>query len=267
MGTLPTDTRYNYPALRKALREEYSLYTDEASATLSAMNILQKKNKSPRVYYRRLRTTYFGGCRTPGLEDDRAFKSLFLHNLHESIRYEVTMHRRSHDLSMKEVKKYAQFAWETRRPQTGGRKGDTRVLGIQTSQNDILTLEGKELPRAKTEGRTRPQRHQSPPPQNVRRNQRDDDYIPRQEPTRPQQRGNFPQKGKDRFNRNPRQGYQDRKGRGDTRVPPIGKDQQPDMEKLIRKFTTEVVKQLDVLRRPSGPPDSPKEPDSGNPST
>ncbi|KAL7372877.1 hypothetical protein ABVT39_023285 [Epinephelus coioides] len=49
METLPPNTRDRYATLRKALREEYSLYTDEASATLGAFAILQKKHEPPWV--------------------------------------------------------------------------------------------------------------------------------------------------------------------------------------------------------------------------
>ncbi|KAF0039213.1 hypothetical protein F2P81_007448 [Scophthalmus maximus] len=43
METLPPDTRDCYHTLRKALREEYSPFTDEASATLGAFAIMLKK--------------------------------------------------------------------------------------------------------------------------------------------------------------------------------------------------------------------------------
>ena len=158
METLPPDTRDRYSTLRQALREEYSPYTDEASATLSAFAILQKKHESPRDFYRRLRTAYFQGHNAPGLEEDRGFKSLFLHNLHESLRYDVTMYCRTRGLSIQEIKRYAQLAWETRMRPTGTRESDSRVLGIQLSETADLALEGNEMPRAKTETKTRPPR-------------------------------------------------------------------------------------------------------------
>ncbi|KAF0024923.1 hypothetical protein F2P81_021804 [Scophthalmus maximus] len=149
METLPPDTRDRYHTLRKALREEYSPFTDEASATLGAFAIMQKKHESPRDYYRRLRNAYFQGRNAPGLEEDHAFKSLFLPNLHECLRYKVTMHCRTGGLTMQEIKKYAQLAWETRMRPSRGRESDARVLGIETSGNADLALEGNEVIRAR----------------------------------------------------------------------------------------------------------------------
>ncbi|KAL7374388.1 hypothetical protein ABVT39_028159 [Epinephelus coioides] len=156
MEMLPPNTRDRYATLRKALREEYSLYTDEASATLGAFAILQKKHQPPQEYLRRLRTAYFQGRNAPGLEEDHAFKSLFLHNLHESLRYDVTMHCRTRGLTMQEIKKYAQLAWETCMRPTRGREVDARVLGIQASEDADLALEGSEVPRARMDVRSEP---------------------------------------------------------------------------------------------------------------
>ncbi|CAB1430975.1 unnamed protein product [Pleuronectes platessa] len=39
-----------YYALCEALREEYSLFTDQASATLGAFAVMQRKNEPPREY-------------------------------------------------------------------------------------------------------------------------------------------------------------------------------------------------------------------------
>ncbi|KAM4579287.1 uncharacterized protein V3H82_008529 [Fundulus diaphanus] len=82
--SLPPATRDRYSALCQALREEYSVFTDPASATLGAFAIQQKRTEAPKEYYRRLRAAYFQGRNAPGLEEDHTFKSLFLHNLHES---------------------------------------------------------------------------------------------------------------------------------------------------------------------------------------
>ena len=105
METLPPDTRDHYSALCQALREEYSLFTDQASATLGAFAVLQRKNEPPSEYYRRLRSAYFQGRYAPGLEEETAFKSLFLHNLHESVRYDITMRCRTGDLTMQEIRR------------------------------------------------------------------------------------------------------------------------------------------------------------------
>ncbi|AWP04972.1 Hypothetical protein SMAX5B_022208, partial [Scophthalmus maximus] len=50
---------------------------------------------------------------------------------------------------MQEIKKYAQLAWETRMRPSRGRESDARVLGIETSGNADLALEGNEVPRAR----------------------------------------------------------------------------------------------------------------------
>ncbi|XP_042276339.1 uncharacterized protein LOC121903408 [Thunnus maccoyii] len=130
METLPAETRDWYPALCRALQEEYSLYTDEASATLSALTITQRKHEPPREYYRRLRAAYFQGRNAPGLEEEQAFRSLFLHNLHESIRYDVTMHCRTGNYTTQEIRRYSQMAWETRIRPTKGHETEARVLEV-----------------------------------------------------------------------------------------------------------------------------------------
>lgn len=47
METLPAGTRGCYIALTRALREEYSLFTDQASATLGAFAIVQRRHEAP----------------------------------------------------------------------------------------------------------------------------------------------------------------------------------------------------------------------------
>lgn len=61
METLPARTRDWYSGLCHALRDEYSRYTDPTSATLGALEVLQKRNEPLREYYRRLRAAYFQG--------------------------------------------------------------------------------------------------------------------------------------------------------------------------------------------------------------
>lgn len=85
METLPPRTQDHYSAPCQALQEEYSLYIDQASSTLGTFAIMQKKHEPPRDYYRRRRAAYFQGRNAPGLEEEKAFKSLFLLNLHESV--------------------------------------------------------------------------------------------------------------------------------------------------------------------------------------
>ena len=169
METLSPGIRDRYSALCQALREEYSLFTDQASATLGAFAVVQRKNEPPREYYRRLRTAYFQGRNAPGLEEETAFRSLFLHNLHESVRYDVTMHCRAGNLTMQEMRRYSQLAWETRTRPGRGPEQDARVLGIQAQPNVDLALEGNEIPHAKINPR-RQDRERRPDQQSIRGN-------------------------------------------------------------------------------------------------
>lgn len=261
--TLPPNTRDRYATLRKALREEYSLYTDEASATLGAFAILQKKHEPPREYFRRLRTAYFQGRNAPGLEEDHAFKSLFLHNLHESLRYDVTMHCRTRGLTMQEIKKYAQLAWETRMRPNRGREVDARVLGIQALEDADLALEGSEVPRARMDVRGRPLKQRPPTQQGGRRNQGGGSQPQPQNQTRASRPDTSQQRGRGRFEQNTKQGNQRGKWRNGTPSPSREKGMKPEMEDLIRKCVSEAVKQLDIPRRP---PDSQKGAGTGPPS-
>ena len=129
MENLPAEIQDCNSTLWKALREEYSLYTNEVSATLSTFAIFKKKHESPQDYHRRLRTAYFQGCNALGLEEDRTFKCSFLHNLHESLCYNVIMHCRTHGISTQDTRNFKQLAWETRRHLTERREGDARILG------------------------------------------------------------------------------------------------------------------------------------------
>ncbi|MED6275465.1 hypothetical protein CHARACLAT_026818 [Characodon lateralis] len=92
----------------------------------------KKKDEPPREYFHRLKTAYFQRCYAPGLEEDHTFKSLFLHNLHVSVQYDVTMHCIMENLSMQEIRRYAQVVWETHVHSNRAGKGKVRVLNIQT---------------------------------------------------------------------------------------------------------------------------------------
>lgn len=61
------------------------------------------------------------------------------------VQYDVTMHSRKSDLTMQEIRKYAQLAWEV----CVRTDGKARVLGIQAVEHADLSLEGDEMPRAK----------------------------------------------------------------------------------------------------------------------
>ncbi|MEQ2164357.1 hypothetical protein GOODEAATRI_005886 [Goodea atripinnis] len=124
----------------------------ELNDTLQTFAIQQKKSEAPREYYRCLRAAYFQGRNAPGTEEEQAFKSLFLHNLHENVRYDVTMYCRTKTLSMQEICKYAQMAWETLARPIKGSEGEARVLQIQTERNSFA-LEDQEMSSAGTHGK------------------------------------------------------------------------------------------------------------------
>ncbi|KAL7403949.1 hypothetical protein ABVT39_007645 [Epinephelus coioides] len=142
MESLPPGTRDCYSALCQALRDEYSLFTDPASA---AFAITQRKQESLKEYYRRLRVAYFQGRNAPGLEEEHGFKSLFLHNLHETVRYDVAVYCRTRNLPMQEIRRYAQMVWEIRVRLAKKPESDTRVLGIQAAEDADLALEGNKM--------------------------------------------------------------------------------------------------------------------------
>ncbi|MEQ2235158.1 hypothetical protein ILYODFUR_038815 [Ilyodon furcidens] len=82
-------------------------FSYEAAATINALAVLQKEDETPREYFHSLRAAYFQGCYAPGLKEDRTIKSLFLHNLHVSVEYDMTLHCITENLSMQEICRYA----------------------------------------------------------------------------------------------------------------------------------------------------------------
>ncbi|KAI3375545.1 hypothetical protein L3Q82_003873 [Scortum barcoo] len=239
-------TRDHYPALCLALREEYSPYTDPASAALSAFSIAQKKNEPPKEYYRCLRAAYFQGRNAPGLEEERGFKSLFLHNLHEMVRYDVTMHCRTSNLSMQEIRRYAQLAWETRMRPGRGPESGPRVLGIETSVDSELALEGDEIPSARATVKTISPRYRNPHQQGGRQSQRGDSSTYLHEQLRPRQQ-KVPQPNRKVWSEgNFRTG-----GRYNGRPPeqPKASSLTPEIEMLIRRYLSETVQQHNLPDR------------------
>lgn len=265
METLPSDTRDHYPALRRALREEYAPYSDETSATLGALTITQKRNEPPREYYRRLRAAYFQGRNAPGLEEDRSFKSLYLHNLHECVRYDVTMHCRTGNPTMQEIKRYAQVSWETRVRPSRGHEGDARVLGIQASDHADLSLEGNEMPRGKADNRARPQGRRPPRQQGGQRNQGNGNQLHPQHHGKPRWQNHSQEKGKVHFERNSKQGYHENQWKGKSETSHRESSNQ-DIEDMVRRCVSEAMRQRDASPRPPGPPESPAKPGNAPPS-
>ena len=262
METLPADVRDSYAALCQALREEYSTYTDETSATLGALSVTQKGNEPPREYYMRLRAAYFQGRSAPVFEEDKSFKSLFLHNLHDSVRYDVTMHCRTRKLTMQEIRRYAQLSWETRMRPTRGHDSDVRVLGIQASGNAAeLALEGSEMPRAKATSRARPQVRRHTRPQGKRQNQGGSNQTFPHEHGKPRRQGTFQPKGKVRFEKKPNQGNLEGKWRGKDTTTSIGDELKQEMEVLLWRCLSDAVRKFDEAQRPSGSLDHLSKPD------
>ena len=236
METLQPGVRERYSTLCQALREEYSPYVDQASAALGAFSIVQERHEPPREYYQRLRSAYFQGRNAPGLEEDQAFKSLFLHNLHESLRYDVTMHCRTRNLSMAESRRYAQVAWETHVRPSRRSELVPRVLGIQASEN--IDLEGSEVPQARPNW-TRPRRRQPPRPRGGHHNREDEDRGRPRYPAKPTP------KRKVRFERN----RPEREDKG-LRTTQEGFTKQ-EMVDMVHECVTEVMKQLNKPHDPS----------------
>ncbi|MEQ2309508.1 hypothetical protein AMECASPLE_039497 [Ameca splendens] len=64
------------------------------------------------------------------------------------------MYCRTKTMSMQEIQKYAQMAWETRARPTKGSEGEARVLQVQTERNS-LALEDQEMPSTRTHVKNR----------------------------------------------------------------------------------------------------------------
>lgn len=134
-GDNPT---WNPRRLLGTLPGSASMYTNPACATLCLHHYLKEAGTSKEV----LLVPESCILSAPGLQEDHRFKSLFLHNLQGSMSYDISMHYRTRNLTMQEIRKYAQMVWEihvhlARRP-----GDDARVLGIKTTQETELALEG-----------------------------------------------------------------------------------------------------------------------------
>ena len=138
--------RDKYSRLCKVLREEYSPYTDETLATISAIQIRQRRTEPPREYYARLRHAFFQGSSAPGLEEHRAFRSLFIHNLHPCVRTHVALTCQQGKPTMRKIRKNAQRTWETVVRPVDQPDEEPRVLNVQSTAGDPLDSEGCEVP-------------------------------------------------------------------------------------------------------------------------
>ncbi|XP_070403974.1 uncharacterized protein [Nothobranchius furzeri] len=257
METLPSDIRDRYSSLCRALRDEYATYADSASATMGAFSIKHGRNEPPREYYRRLKSAYFQGRNGPGLEEDPAFRSLFIHNLHECVRSEVSMYCRMKKLTTQEIRRYAQQAWEA-----GGKpqKPDAhhRVMHLAPNAEPRLELEGTEAP---------PTKPKSAKPR----------------PVKPQEQSQSPQQGKGGADWPPRSGQSDRKwpnqnqrqagrnsGRFKERRPQVGPEHKSageyltkaDLQEMFQQFLAKQKEQLRSADETPAPKSASKKPDS-----
>ncbi|XP_060795399.1 uncharacterized protein LOC132898048 [Neoarius graeffei] len=127
--------------------EQFDLENKRTNVNDYLREIKQKWSEAPREYYRRLRTAYFQGSSALGLEEDRGFKSLFLHNLHPSVRTQVALTCRQGFHSMREIRRLAQMTWETIVKTANGNDDEPRVLRLQDADEPPLALEGGEAPK------------------------------------------------------------------------------------------------------------------------
>lgn len=111
--TQPRSVQDNYTQLRQAMTEEFSSAVDEIDGIVAALQIKHSRLENPRDFYQRLRHTYFQGRNAPGLEENPQFKSMFLRNLHPSIRVHVALMTLKGIPSMHELRKITIAVWET----------------------------------------------------------------------------------------------------------------------------------------------------------
>ncbi|KAM3590701.1 uncharacterized protein V6R79_014585 [Siganus canaliculatus] len=143
MQTLSPATRHSYPDLCRALQEEYSTYSNLVSAMQAALKTRQEKSEPPKQFYWRLRSAYFQGRNAPGLEEDPAFRALFLNNLHSDIQWFVNHQCRNNKMSVQEIRRFAQEVWSMKCPTH--HNFEPTFPRTQTTGAD-LAQEGDELP-------------------------------------------------------------------------------------------------------------------------
>uniref|UniRef100_A0AAY5EXM5 Uncharacterized protein n=1 Tax=Electrophorus electricus TaxID=8005 RepID=A0AAY5EXM5_ELEEL len=147
MKTQPSYIRDNFHRLCNALTEEYSFFADETSATMSAIKIKHSRNEHPHPHFlSRLRHAYFQGRNGQGLEEDRTFKSLFLHNLPPCEQTHVTIFSKQGNPFMRDIRKMAHMAWETV-VHPGDKKDESpQVHSLHNTEGAPLELDGSEIP-------------------------------------------------------------------------------------------------------------------------
>ncbi|KAL7383521.1 hypothetical protein ABVT39_012327 [Epinephelus coioides] len=170
----------------------------ETSRLRSQLEASHKKQESPKEYYWRLRVAYFQGHNAPGLEEEHGFKSMFWHNLHETVRYNVAVYCRTRHLPTQEIRRYAQMVWEIRVRPAKKPESDGRVLGIQAGEDADLALDGSEMPCAKTPTQTGSQKRQAPNQQGGGQKKRGEKQGKQKQQNR--------SRSKQKADRNPKQG-------------------------------------------------------------
>ena len=258
IATLAPGVRESYVRLRSALREEYCLYADQTSAALDAFAMKQRREESPRAFFNRLRAAYFQGRHVPGLEEeDQGFKSLFLFNLHDSIRYDVSMRSRAGNFTIEQAKKYAQMAWEVR-VRTVRKKdddADIHVYGIHASDHGDLFLEGDEIPQARHSWKKGSPGRRSSHHQGERPYQGGGDHLA-EEPAKPRWTNRPPPKVRAQLNRSLKSKTQESSWKGKAPFNPRRDGSEPDMEALIRECVAEAMRQYQVSPRSADRPDA-----------
>lgn len=151
----------NYNELCRALRAEYTIYQNPSVSRLSALQTKQNRYESPREYYERLRRVYFAGADSPRAEEDVMFKSLFVSNLHPTIRKSLSLLVDVDHMTAAELRQLAMRAWESEKlhPDKKDRDPGTHVFELRQDREPPLELEGSELPQS---GPARPSRPSQP---------------------------------------------------------------------------------------------------------
>ena len=79
------------------------------------------------------------GKNRPGLEEDTAFKSLFLYNLHPCVRAQITLMTRQGNPTMQEIGKLTEIAWEiVVRPNK--EKGENQPSHLKPTGSDDIAM-------------------------------------------------------------------------------------------------------------------------------
>lgn len=144
----------DYNELCRALRAEYTIYQNPSVSRLSALETKQNR-------YERLRRVYFAGSDSPRAEEDVMFKSLFVSNLHPTIRKSLSLLVDVDHMTAAELRQLAMRAWESEKLHTDKKDRDpgTHVFELRHDRESPLELEGSELSQR---GPARPSRPSQP---------------------------------------------------------------------------------------------------------